>query len=265
MVKLLVSSNISRYLSFKNITRLVSVNNWNSVEIPFSRQSVFLSVDISLIEKRLLMKFMQFCAEKDKNIHKLQEFERRPFIELMNDFKLTPFLQNLILDCIVLTTDRNILTEEAIDLVEQFISSTGVYGNTPFMASTHGSGEMQQAFCRLSAVFGATFWLSNSIKGIILPELPSDESFTSYVSMDSNESLGSTSPDDLTVVFDNQTINCKYLVSGAASTPDTLVRSQKRVQLSRAILITNKSIKYIADKSMLNREVLFSFFISSFY
>jgi RAB protein geranylgeranyltransferase component A len=239
MVDLLVLSNISRYLSFKNITRLVCVDNWRPVEIPFSRQSVFLSTDISLVEKRLLMRFMQVCAEKEKNADQLQQFASRPFVDLMEEHKLTPLLQNLILDCIVMASSRELVTERAIESIQRFITSTGVYGNTPFLVSTHGSGEMQQAFCRLSAVFGATYWLANTIQGVV--ETTEVEAGVEH---------------PLKVMFESNEIECKYLVSGAACTPTALLQPfSVRSQVSRAILITNKSVKTIVDKTMINREV----------
>lgn len=250
MVDLLVSSNISRYLSFKNITRLVCVDQWKPIEIPFSRQSVFMSNDISLIEKRLLMRFMQVCVDKEKHADQLQEFANRPFVELMLAYKLTPLLQNLILDCIAFARDRNITSTMAIELVQRFATSTGVYGNTPFLVSTYGSGEIQQAFCRLSAVFGATYWLGNTIERVTF-----DGSKPQMRDNSNNEDSIEPSTPALTVQFDNSSIGCEYLVSGAACTPSSAVQSTIRTMLSRAILITDKSIKKIADKSMLNREV----------
>ena len=53
---------------------------------------------------------------------------------------------------------------------KKFLSSLGRFGNTPFIHSMYGSGELPQAFCRLCAVFGGIYYLGKSIDGIILNE-----------------------------------------------------------------------------------------------
>jgi RAB protein geranylgeranyltransferase component A len=67
MVNLLVSSNISRYAEFKAITRILTLIDDNLVEVPVSRGDIFNCKDVSVIEKRMLMKFMMFCSEYDKH------------------------------------------------------------------------------------------------------------------------------------------------------------------------------------------------------
>ena len=51
---------------------------------------------------------------------------------------------------------------EAVQSLRQFIASVGKYGDTPFLWTLAGSGELPQAFCRLSAVFGGTYCLEAS-------------------------------------------------------------------------------------------------------
>jgi len=67
MVDLLVSSNISRYAEFKAVTRILTIIDDNLVEVPISRGDIFNNKDVSVVDKRLLMKFMTFCAEYDRH------------------------------------------------------------------------------------------------------------------------------------------------------------------------------------------------------
>lgn len=67
MVDLLVSSNISRYAEFKAITRILTIIDGNIVEVPVSRGDIFNNKEVSVIDKRMLMKFMTFCAEYDRH------------------------------------------------------------------------------------------------------------------------------------------------------------------------------------------------------
>lgn len=69
LVELFISSNTSRYCEFKCITRVLTRNDEdqsNLVPVPCSRSDVFTSDVINLVEKRVLMKFLQFCAKYDE-------------------------------------------------------------------------------------------------------------------------------------------------------------------------------------------------------
>merc|ERR1719412_2769946 len=58
-------------------------------------------------------------------------------------------------------------TLEGLKATQKFLSSLGRFGNTPFLYSSFGSGEIPQAFCRLCAVFGGTYYLGRSIEALI--------------------------------------------------------------------------------------------------
>jgi RAB protein geranylgeranyltransferase component A len=51
-------------------------------------------------------------------------------------------------------TSEECPTEEALKQIHKFIDSAGRFGNTPFLFTLYGTGELLQAFCRLCAVFG---------------------------------------------------------------------------------------------------------------
>ena len=52
---------LSRYLEFKCLNLILSLSDDKLIEVPCSRSDVFKTDSLSLIEKRLLMKFMEFC------------------------------------------------------------------------------------------------------------------------------------------------------------------------------------------------------------
>ena len=66
MVDLLVTSNISRYAEFKAVTRILTSIEDKLIDVPCSRNDIFNCKDVSVVEKRMLMKFMQFCHEYEK-------------------------------------------------------------------------------------------------------------------------------------------------------------------------------------------------------
>lgn len=122
--------------------------NQELIEVPCSRQTVFRSTSISLIQKRILMKFIQFCVEADKNAELITEFLDKPFADLMTSKGLTSFLQRVVLQCVLFTSDTGILVADAMMLIKKFIDSSGRYGSTPFLTPLYGSGEIPQSFCR---------------------------------------------------------------------------------------------------------------------
>jgi len=76
----------------------------------------------------------------------------------------------------------------------------------------YGSGELPQAFCRLCAVFGGTYYLGNPIDGIILNE---------------NKIEG--------IITNGQRISCKYFVIGVGNCP-RLITEASKIQYSETIL-----------------------------
>ena len=69
MVEVLISSGISRYAEFKNVPNIFSyeANESKLVRVPCSRADVFSSKEVTMIEKRLLMRTMTACVDFEKN------------------------------------------------------------------------------------------------------------------------------------------------------------------------------------------------------
>lgn len=139
-------------MSFKSVTRILCNKEADEqlelIQVPHSRQTIFLSSSISLIEKRLLMKFIQFCEAADKNVEQIKDFVDKPFADLMTSKGLTPLLQRVVLQCVLFTNNNDILVADAMPLIKKFVDSSGRYGPTPFLTPLYGSGEIPQSFCR---------------------------------------------------------------------------------------------------------------------
>lgn len=67
-----------RYTEFKCITRVLTwqatseAENGRLLVVPCSRSDVFTSNAVTLIEKRLLMKFLEFCHSYDQHPDQLE-------------------------------------------------------------------------------------------------------------------------------------------------------------------------------------------------
>ncbi|XP_055530333.1 rab proteins geranylgeranyltransferase component A [Wyeomyia smithii] len=169
MVELLISSNICRYAEFRAVDRVATIWNGRIMTVPCSRSDVFTSRDVNVVEKRLLMKFLQSCAsyEVEGGDHKTEDIEGKTFLEYLKGHKLTPNLIHYLLYTIAMGNDTT-SCRAGLEGVRKFLLSLGRYGNSPFLFPMYGCGEIPQCFCRLCAVFGGIYCLNRKIDGINL-------------------------------------------------------------------------------------------------
>ena len=223
MVELLIQSNISRYTEFKAVSRVLTILNGVLEHVPSSRADVFGTRHISVIEKRILMKFLEFCLNyEDENNSKFYEnYQQRPFVDFLKHQKLTENLIHFVLNSIAMV-NKNTNTLEGLKATQKFLSGLGRFGNTPFLYSSFGSGELPQAFCRLCAVFGGTYFLGRNIEGV----------FT-----DANDKC-------LGIISNGQKIHCQKLVLSGQSCPVSLKQQKPKAteMIYRKIRLTCDSI-----------------------
>lgn len=87
MVDLLVQSNIARYLEFRAMTRILSTfpDKKELLEVPCTRNDIFKCKILDVIEKRLLMRFLNNCLDFIKNNQTLEgDLEGKIIFYLVN-------------------------------------------------------------------------------------------------------------------------------------------------------------------------------------
>merc|ERR1719266_2116829 len=164
MVELLISSNISRYTEFKAVTRVLTLLNGGLEQVPSSRADVFNTKHISVVEKRILMKFLTWCLQEDQ-----PPCSDLTFGELLKKEKLTPNLTHFVLHSIAMV-EPDVSAEDGLKATRKFLSSLGRFGPTPFLWSMYGTGELPQAFCRLCAVFGGIYYLGKTVDKLVMKD-----------------------------------------------------------------------------------------------
>ncbi|XP_038055645.1 rab proteins geranylgeranyltransferase component A 2-like [Patiria miniata] len=220
MVELLVSSRISRYAEFKAVTRILSVIKDKLELVPCSRSDVFSSKYVSVLEKRMLMRLIEFCLHYQDRLEDFEEFRDRPFEEFLKARKLTPTLQHFVMHSIAMVT-ASTPTEEALKSMQFFLRSLGRYGNTAFLWTLYGSGELPQCFCRMCAVFAGIYMLRTNLKKLIVDE--------------NNVCKGGIDSDGRRLTCNNLIMETSYAPQQAANTTLGTV--------SRGILLTDRSLK----------------------
>jgi len=214
MVELLISSNISRYTEFKSVTRVLTLLDGKLEQVPSSRSDVFNTKHISVVEKRVLMKFLTQCLQEEEG----EEESDKTFGDFLKVHKLTPNLTHFVVHSIAMTHPDS---PQAVGLkaTRKFLSSLGRFGPTPFLWSMYGTGELPQAFCRLCAVFGGIYYLGRTLDGVVVGQGRARA-----------------------VVTEGKKISCKHLVLPQSKIPSNLMLENKEVLTSRALFITKESL-----------------------
>ncbi|XP_045896430.1 rab proteins geranylgeranyltransferase component A 1 [Micropterus dolomieu] len=219
LVDLLIKSNVSRYAEFKNVTRILTYRHGKVEQVPCSRADVFASRQLSMVEKRKLMRFLTSCVEETEE---QRAYNGRPYLEFLCDQQLGDNLQHFLLHSIAMVTEDT-PTEVGLASTRHFLRCLGRYGNTPFLFPVYGLGEIPQCFCRMCAVFGGIYCLRHSINCLL-------------VDKDTNRCKA---------VIDSrgQRISCSHFV-----VEDSYVGAERKRMatparfLSRAVLITDSSV-----------------------
>uniref|UniRef100_A0A182R9D5 Rab proteins geranylgeranyltransferase component A n=1 Tax=Anopheles funestus TaxID=62324 RepID=A0A182R9D5_ANOFN len=228
MVDLLISSNICRYTEFRALDRVATVWDGRIMTVPCSRSDVFTSKDVNVIEKRLLMKFLQSCASYEENAEAQEDLNGKTFLEHLQTHKLTPNLVHYVLCAIAMGNERT-PCQEGVAAVKKFLMSLGHYGNSPFLFPVYGCGEIPQCFCRLCAVFGGIYCLNKTVEGIQLETSGEGRKYES-------------------VKCGKQNITSKNLIVGQGylsrtifntSTPAECAKHKPCGNLARAVILTN--------------------------
>ncbi|KAM5145681.1 rab proteins geranylgeranyltransferase component A 1 [Mantella aurantiaca] len=221
LIDLLIKSNVSRYTEFKNVTRILTYHSGRIQQVPCSRADVFSSKQLSMIEKRTLMKFLTFCADFEQNTEEYQDHKDSTFADFLQAKRLSPSLQHFVL-CSIAMVSGNAGTVDGLKATQHFLRCLGRYGNTPFLFHMYGLGEIPQCFCRMSAVFGGIYCLHHSLRCLIVD----GESKQCTAVIDSS----------------GKRISCNYVVvEDSYLSEETCAQVQYR-QISRAVLIADRSV-----------------------
>lgn len=261
LIDLLIKSDVSKYCEFKLIKRLLTfketeINNETSSiqsssfgsnsgggdgaimleQVPTSRSDIFKATNLTMIEKRLLMKFINSVINEEKEAEEDVLTTSVTFNDLLNKHNLTKRLSNYILNAIAMCSP-SVNYKEGVYKCKMYMKSVGRYGDSPFLYQMYGIGELTQAFSRLSAVFGTIYYLNlktNSIKYDDSSEKNDNKRFVEGIYVD----LKSSNQQQNEKFF-----KCKHLIVNFNYLNYEIDNmSSNRHDISKCILITNKSL-----------------------
>ncbi|KAM9269754.1 rab proteins geranylgeranyltransferase component A 1 isoform 4-T4 [Cariama cristata] len=222
LIDLLIKSNVSRYAEFKNATRILAFREGKVEQVPCSRADVFNSRQLTMVEKRMLMKFLTFCLDYEQHPDEYQEYENSTFAQFLRTRKLTPSLQHFVLHSIAMVSETDCSTLEGLRATKKFLQCLGRYGNTPFLFPLYGQGEIPQCFCRMCAVFGGIYCLRHSVQCLVVDK----ESGRCKAIVD----------------HFGQRISANYFIVEDSYLSENVCTNVCYRQISRAVLITDQSV-----------------------
>lgn len=183
LVELLISSNISRYAEFRAADHVLTLIADELKVVPSSRADVFSTKELTVVEKRLLMKLLTICVNYEADKTEWREHDDKTYLEFLRENHLTEKLIHYILIAIAMSDERTPF-RDGIERTKKFLTSIGRYGNTPFLFPMYGCGEIPQCFCRLCAVFGGIYCLHRTVDDITFTEEADGKVFESIQSND---------------------------------------------------------------------------------
>ncbi|NXI96601.1 RAE2 geranylgeranyltransferase, partial [Psophia crepitans] len=222
LIDLLIKSNVSRYAEFKNATRILAFREGKVEQVPCSRADVFNSRQLTMVEKRMLMKFLTFCLDYEQHPDEYQDYENSTFAQFLRTQKLTSSLQHFILHSIAMVSETDCSTLEGLQATKKFLQCLGRYGNTPFLFPLYGQGEIPQCFCRMCAVFGGIYCLRHSVRCLVVDK----ESGRCKAIVD----------------HFGQRISANYFIVEDSYLSESIGANVCYRQISRAVLITDQSV-----------------------
>ncbi|RKP06942.1 GDP dissociation inhibitor-domain-containing protein [Thamnocephalis sphaerospora] len=166
LVDLLVASDIGKYLEFRLLEAVYLLSDDQLERVPSSKEAVFSSKTLTLVEKRKLMKFLMFAGAYTGDETALDGFAERPYADYLAErFGLAPRLAAAIEHAVTLKPplQTGVTTHQGITYTRDYLRSFGRFGPSSLLCTVYGGSEIVQAFCRVCAVFGGTYILGYDV------------------------------------------------------------------------------------------------------
>ncbi|THH08028.1 hypothetical protein EW145_g2982 [Phellinidium pouzarii] len=207
LISSLIGSGVSRYGGFNLLGNISVYSAAGFKSVPGSKEEIFKSKELSLMDKRRLMRFLTFAGGDFENSPEIQGRENMHFLRFLVDvFSLERRLASALAYALALCISDTELVIPALTRLKRYLRAAGRYGPSPFLVGQYGGmGELAQGFCRVAAVSGGTYILGHDIFSI---DMISNEAKSAVIHRLKLDSL----PRDLTadIIISSPDILLKY-------------------------------------------------------
>jgi len=223
LVKMLIHTDVTRYLEFKCVDGSYVVKDGKVNKVPASAGEAFKSDLMGLFEKKRCGNFLEWVQnydEKNPKTHNKLDLRAIPARALFKSHDLSPDTIDFLGHAVALYRDDAYLDQPALELVQRiqmYWEGIARYGKSPYIYPLFGLGELPQAFARLAAIYGGTYMLNKPIQKIVYN--------------DKGEAVG--------VESEGEVAKCRFVVGDPSYFADKV---KKTGQVVRAICILSHPI-----------------------
>lgn len=163
MLDLLLKSRVYNYLEFQSLSDFHTFEDDSFGRLVSSKEDIFTSETLTLVDKRKLMKFLKFITSEDSDSFQISnDMNLKEY--LTTAFKLEEKYANELMFTLGLINNPGIGALDGLYYIRRYLLSLNIYGNFPTLYSKYGGpGEISQAFCRSAAVAGTIYKLGTSL------------------------------------------------------------------------------------------------------
>ena len=176
LVKLLIHSQVTKYLEFKQIEGSYVFKGGNVYKVPADEKEALSSPLMGIFEKRRFRNFLLFATKfssDDPKTWQGTDPKTTTMREVFQKFGLDQNTQDFTGHAIALFLNDDYIDqpcEETIRRIQLYYDSLSSYGKSPYLYPLYGLGELPQGFARLSAVYGGTYMLDKPVDEIVIEE-----------------------------------------------------------------------------------------------
>ncbi|KAI0161688.1 rab GDP-dissociation inhibitor [Hypoxylon sp. FL1284] len=179
LTNILVSTDVTRYLEFKQIAGSFVQQNSGSkatvAKVPSDAAEALKSPLMGIFEKRRMKSFIEWVGSfdiKDATTHKGLDFSKCTPKEVYDKFGLETGTRDFVGHAMALYLNDGYIdtpgkAPEAIERIKLYGTSVSRYGKSPYIYPLYGLGELPQGFARLSAIYGGTYMLNTQVDELL--------------------------------------------------------------------------------------------------
>jgi len=172
-VQILVYTDVTKYLKFKQIEGSFVYQDGKIVKVPATEKEALTTSIFSLSEKNNLRKLFEFIQKyniDDPSTTDGLDWEKVPMKDIYKKFNLENNTCDLCGHALALYNDDAYLEKpfkETFQKIVLYMNSVTRYGKSPFIYPLYGLGELSQGFARLSAIYGGTYMLNAKVEEVV--------------------------------------------------------------------------------------------------
>jgi Rab GDP dissociation inhibitor len=173
LVKLLLHTDVTRYLEFKSIEGSYVYKGGKIFKVPVTETEALSTSLLGMFEKKRFRDFLIFLNKydiADKKTTDGFDADKQPMKDLFAKYKLDAQVQDFVGHALALYEDDDYLNRparECMDRIALYADSLARHGKSPYIYPLYGLGELPQGFARLAAIYGGTYMLNKKVDDIL--------------------------------------------------------------------------------------------------